>query len=502
MGMIASVVLGCRPTYPPIVTKSGQEGGSGTNHTVQCSGWFPDWIALAEPPAGAPTFRLAQGYPLGVPIVSSGPNGAEITEWAPPRPDVDAPWLRYDFTDPRERSAYLNAIKTYALEDMVPYDFVPQNGTLGKKHWYHVPMMTSGFFPREPRHGLTEERSLRTSEHPWLSRELGAYAIGFYNELGGYTIGQVFDDPEPSNSDPSKAQFIDGTLVFKILFVEYDPGAILGPNPLANAPQWEIQRPRATFSATFPVRLLQMDIAVKDPRSTATGWVFATYVYDESLPAATPGDRWYNLTPVGLQWGNDPDVDAPGDPDLDETWINPEVPAPFDHHVGLHGRLNGPVDNPASACMSCHSTAQVWEGASTVGAYTAARMVPDDCTAAQSLHWFRNLPGSVPFGQMTVAPSYCVPATPPVGTPPLWPLDYSLQVQRGLVNGVALNHPNPCLSLIPTEHLPTSVDEADVTERSIFPAAARRAGAEAELPSWEALGMEPDPELLKHYPRR
>lgn len=125
--------------------------------------------------------------------------------------------------------------------------------------------------------------------------------------------------------------------------------------------------PFSASNATFEVRLIQMDIAVKDPRSTDSGWVFATYVYDESLPAAMPQQRWHNLTPVGLAWGNDPDVTFDGDPDLDETWINPAVPAPFDGHVGLHGRLNGPVDNPQSACMSCHSTAQVREGRTSVG---------------------------------------------------------------------------------------------------------------------------------------
>jgi hypothetical protein len=27
-------------------------------------------------------------------------------------------------------------------------------------------------------------------------------------------------------------------------------------------------------------------------------------------------------------------------------------------HLGWLGRLNGPVDNPQSACLSCHGTAQ------------------------------------------------------------------------------------------------------------------------------------------------
>ncbi|NVK42538.1 MAG: hypothetical protein HWE39_14955 [Oceanospirillaceae bacterium] len=95
-----------------------------------------------------------------------------------------------------------------------------------------------------------------------------------YNRLGGYTVGQVFNDPEPSNANPANSQFIDGALVMKILFAEYDPAAVIGPEPLANAPAWQIQDPLSASNATFEVRLIQLDIAVKDPRSMDTGWVF------------------------------------------------------------------------------------------------------------------------------------------------------------------------------------------------------------------------------------
>lgn len=511
-------VAACRPTTDTTTTTSGADGGSGSDYVVQCSGWFPDWIARSAPPAGVSTFRLAQGYPLGIPIVGEGPNGPSVMGWDPPGPFSSAPWLSFDFKDPTERMQYLKALKDYALDDLVPYDFVPQNSSLAKKHWYHVPMMTSGIFPREPLHGLTRERSLRAGEQTWLSSDVGAFGIGLYNSLGGYTIGRVFDDPEPSHSNAGEAQFIDGTLVLKVLFAEYEPSSIVGPDPLANAPEWKIQDPTSTSNATFPVRLIQMDIAVKDPRSTSTGWVFATYVYNESLPAAAPQDRWYNLTPVGLQWGNDSDVDGPNDPDLDESWINPSVPVPFNDHVGLHGRLNGPVDNPESACMSCHSTAQVRDGATSVGAYTAARMVPDeDCGLQESLYWFRSIAGSEPFGQMTGAPDYCAPASPPVASPPMRALDYSLQIQRGLVNGVALNHENPCQSLIPPDHLPNTraarIEEAmrrgdsdesrmELSSRARFERSARIQRSQGNLPEWRAVGMELDPADAQAYPGR
>jgi hypothetical protein len=511
---VTALYTGCRSTFDePVRDTTGEDGEAGMGYTAQCSGWFPDWISRTAPPEDEPSFQLAQGYPLGIPRFEDG----ELVGWDPLEPYDNAPWLAHDFMDPNERLDYLTALKDYALSDLVPYDFVPQNKRLGKKHWYHVPMMTSGFFAREARHGLTEERTLRANEQSWLSSSVGAYGIGLYNRIGGYTVGQVFNDPEPSNAQAANAEFIDGALVVKVLFAEYDPGAIVGPDPLANAPAWQIQDPFASSSDTFEVRLIQMDIAVKDPRSPDTGWVFATYVYDESLPAASPQDRWYNLTPVGLAWGNDPDVTANNDPDLDETWINPAVPSPFNADFGLHGRLNGPVDNPESACMSCHSTAQVrTDRSNSVGAYTAARMLPDDtCTDAQAMHWFRNIPGDEPFGQMNVAPGYCQPSNPPVATPPMHSLDYSLQIQRGLVNGVALNHENPCLSLIPADQLPDRAEQQmrmavirgemaprDVEKQSVRTKKAQALRARDDLPSWKAVGMDPSDKDAEYYPGR
>ncbi|AZT84267.1 hypothetical protein EHN06_12350 [Marinobacter sp. NP-4(2019)] len=147
----AFMVSGCRPTFdPPIQDTTGEGGGAGDDYTVQCSGWFPDWIARAAPPGDVEAFRLAQGYPLGVPVVN---DDGEITGWDPLSPFDSAPWLAFDFTDPAERASYLEALKDYALSDLVPHDFVPQNHTLGKKRWYHVPMMTSGFFPASPAMG-------------------------------------------------------------------------------------------------------------------------------------------------------------------------------------------------------------------------------------------------------------------------------------------------------------------------------------------------------------
>ena len=114
------------------------------------------------------------------------------------------------------------------------------------------------------------------------------------------------------------------------------------------------------------LRLIQMDVMVRDDRAKATGgWVFATYVYNG---ARNRMPLWDNLMPVGLSWGNDPGVTSmPGgnakpvrtivNPDLKQTRINPD-PALPPQHLGFGMRLSGPVDNTASSCQSCHMTAE------------------------------------------------------------------------------------------------------------------------------------------------
>ena len=48
-----------------------------------------------------------------------------------------------------------------------------------------------------------------------------------------------------------------------------------------------------------------MDVAIKDPRAPVTQWVFGTFVYDKDAPG---GSVWEKMVPLGLMWGNDPQV--------------------------------------------------------------------------------------------------------------------------------------------------------------------------------------------------
>ena len=59
---------------------------------------------------------------------------------------------------------------------------------------------------------------------------------------------------------------------------------------------------RKPFAKTVaPVRLLQMDVAARDPRATETGWVFGTFAFDAAAPGAS---GWEKMVPVGLMSGD------------------------------------------------------------------------------------------------------------------------------------------------------------------------------------------------------
>jgi len=105
-------------------------------------------------------------------------------------------------------------------------------------------------------------------------------------------------------------------------------------------------------------------------------------------------------------WGNDPSLTpaafASGARPVESVIINPVIGVR--QHLGWLRRLNGPIDNPVSACLSCHSTAQRVDISSAVPTGSDARR----------MRWFRNIKAGDPFD------------TGQVG------LDYSLQLSLGI----------------------------------------------------------------------
>jgi len=333
-------------------------------------------------------FKLAQDFPASVPADAQ-------------------PWLAFDPV--KQPDQYSRAVLAYFYEGniraSVEDSFDPALNT--KRKWWNAPWQNVGFNGREPAHGLTRERINEPGElDPNQKKFWNNYAVGFYNAAGASTIGRVWANH--GAPDSTKGIMPEGTVGAKLLFTTATPDEV---PYLKGSPEWSSYiytdvngHPRpAPARGKVAVRLLQIDIAVKDKRSP-TGWVFGTFVYGGGPGAGTtPGSGWPNVSTVGLMWGNDPDaLDGP----IKESWINPKVNMP---HIGYAGRLNGPVDNKFSSCLSCHSTAQ---DPST----TAPMIPPKNPTKADLARWFRNIPSGQAF------------------TPPAQPLDYSLQVSGGIRN--------------------------------------------------------------------
>ncbi len=222
--------------------------------------------------------------------------------------------------------------------------------------------------------------------------------------------------------------FPEGTVSFKLLFTTAPASAV---PYLAGAPEWFADIDRSAdpdvIKATR-VRLLQIDIAIRDKRSSCGGWVFGTFHYDAALPGSDP---WKKLRPLTVQWGNDPTLTQTlfnaGQKPV-ESWVDAESPVvkyrsnpPQGTNppriLGWAGRGNGPVDNPVSSCLSCHSTAQL---------PAASNMTPPGTATEQAkLRWFRNLPPNTAFdtGSKT--------------------LDFSLQLGVGIQNFRQAQQPPP-----------------------------------------------------------
>lgn len=377
-------------------------------------------------------FRLSQNYPQGLEL------------------DASTPWRAID--PKREPDRYVRAVLEYFYDGnihggSIENDFDP--ATNHKRRWYNAPFQDLGLFGREFVHGLTEERNSSPFELTPQQRSVWAnYAVGFYNAPGGHVLRQVWNPWRASpNGQPSiaaAAQVPEGTVAAKLLFTTASTGPGGEVPFIADAPAWDgyvyenvhaypqLSKPPPTPTAPpraiRKVRLLQIDVAVKDHRAGPTGWFFGTFVYGGGPGYTGPalGRGWRNVAPVGLMWGNDPGFVPPSPAPtpgagLKETWLNPGV-----HmlHYGYQGRLNGPVDNPNSSCMSCHSTGEIAlppQNPTTPGSGMFGPIPMPTPPATPPPHdvayWFRNVGPSEPFDKPGFAST-----------------GYSLQVMDGIRN--------------------------------------------------------------------
>jgi hypothetical protein len=305
------------------------------------------------------------------------------------------PWLKISFKNggPVDPEAYLRALLDYGLEGNVEVDFYVEDNKIRK--WYGMPWMDwntevvsdwPGTDGREFVHGFTHEfdssgNTLGTLQHEFVDTWSGAYL----NDRAAFGVGQVYcnpDDPKPGalNPDPTGLNnMADGSYVIKLLFSTVTEKQLpIAKNALEwqahvfvnDDPKWRNKGPISRFKrAISPIRLIQIDVAVRDDRSI-TGWLLGTFGYDGNAKGNSP---WERMVPLGLQWGNSPRVAfvetcaGPNGPcsqkKLTEQWINEQavrdlatLPLNFDH-LGYGGRLAGPVDNAKASCMGCHQTA-------------------------------------------------------------------------------------------------------------------------------------------------
>lgn len=322
---------------------------------------FPSASMPAPQEWKGPVFQLSQDYPTTI------------------EKDDKMPWLKIDYK--KEPINYLMTVYRYVIEGNVEANWIIQNNETRK--WYHAPWMHYRFvgnmdMGREPINGLTRERDSRpyelSEQQPTIYQN---WAIGFYNPRGGYTVGQVWKDA--NNPDASKAIFEEGSVSAKIIFTEADSNEV---PYLKGSPEFVCLIYKKAGDPTVrklkKLHLLQVDIAVKDPRAKeGSGWVMGTFFYQGNIQNENP---WLRVLPVGLAWGNDPGItpeNVKSNP-LKDCFVNPE--ALKISKLGWAGRVNGLIDNPESSCISCHGSAS---------SPLLGGGAPDDgMTKAERMHWF------------------------------------------------------------------------------------------------------------------
>jgi hypothetical protein len=256
------------------------------------------------------------------------------------------------------------------------------------------------------------------------------YAITLVNDFAGYTLGRMWADP--NNPDPRTTDsrygggFPVGTVFAKLLFtnapyggdkIDYLENPIQWkayvtktfflpegvPDCVENPPYPDPRPQKPHCREVAPVNLLQMDIAVRDSRADAWGgWVFGTFVYNGKL---NNQNKFLNLVPVGLMWGDDPDnktnvtsgvypvLKTTVNPDLKETVIfdSKELPP---QHLGWNFRLNGPADLNTTSCLGCHLAAQYPQVTSLVppgSVPDGQKDPPKEGGSPEWMRWFQNL---------------------------------------------------------------------------------------------------------------
>ena len=372
---------------------------------------FPDFGFMVDPGTvekdNIPVFRLSQDYPTTMPETEL-PKFFEI--------DYQENWKEY-----------LLAVQRYCFEGNTDVAFRPELNKV--RDWYHMPWQHYSANGREGFHGLTKEAPVQAGQlgPDYTYSTGGAWAVGLYNDKGGYTIGKVWEDHLHPSAEKMEDMggFPEGTVMFKLLFLSVPKDIVEEQVPyLQNGLWWKAY---ATYDfgtldrEEIEVVLIQMDVMVKDFRAPS-GWILGNYKYNGAM---NKSDKFYNLVPVGIMWGDDPeDTTNTSNPvpdstyinlDLKQTIINPDRNELPPSHLGWNGRLNGPMDNPMSSCYSCHATAE-YPQISPISPLFDATTSQYEPGSPEWMRWFSNYDCNSRFDEDAV------------------PTDFSLQMAEALQN--------------------------------------------------------------------
>lgn len=322
--------------------------------------------------------------------------------------DKSRPWIGKigDIRLPGEAEKLSQIILDYFYDSLlvdsknIENNLIAQNSATEKSQWCHMPWLNVGEAGREAIHGLTKERDMEpTAIYPeTLSasfKKTGGsdWGIGFYNDIACASLNQVFgnytgngiEKPDPkffqsSSLDKSSGQlrnnlFPDGSASVKVLFTTADLVA------LKNSFTWTANTslPKQTQRGLRPMRLVQIDVAIKDRKIVGTSpdadhWLMLSYYFDDNIKnnhlfanstlkkdprfIKTGLSPFLKMRPIGVQFGFDPTTSRIFKGSITNTTTN-------EFHGIKPNLLNGPADNPTSSCLSCHGAAG-----------TKTRMVP------------------------------------------------------------------------------------------------------------------------------
>ena len=162
---------------------------------------FPDFgfmVPVEKVTNSKEVFKLSQDYPKNLPK-SPLPKFYSI--------DYKTNWREY-----------LLSVRDYCFEGNTNVDFRVENNNV--RNWYHMPFQHYSANGREGFHGLTKEAPVKPHQLA-ISQDYatsGAWAVGFFNDVAGYTIGQVWADHDNPNPALMKGGFKHGAVLFKLLF--------------------------------------------------------------------------------------------------------------------------------------------------------------------------------------------------------------------------------------------------------------------------------------------